>query len=237
MSEQQAPALADDYLKSIGHFLQKLLSVFQTCDDQSSSVSPSSAGLSPTNADYRDKLLAEFSINYISPIKRIVLANADNTEDTANALTSLSQQLQSSRFFPIACQYFAYFSLDMRKDISFIITTLLRKNAGNLVLYCQQHADIIESLISALVRTDTALSAGQILREAAKYPYLAYFIFLSSHFWHFFETYLHSPNFDVASESFALIKELLTSSQLREVQDGFFETNGEVFLQQYQVNC
>lgn len=184
----------------------------------------------------RDHHLSTLSNNYLALIKRVVLVDTEHhSEETTQQLAHLSQQLQQVPFFPICFQYFPYFPLELRKDIGFIATNLVRKNAGDIVSYFQQHAEIIEHLLSALVRSETALYAGQILREASKYPYLAYYMFLSSHFWHFFETYLHSANFDIASESFSLIKELLTAPQLREVQDGFYATNGEVFIQQYNV--
>lgn len=233
-SDSQSRSLTTNGLNDA---IEQIVSVFHQIEDQYDGVLVASHSLSssPTHV-VRDSKLVEFSINYLANFKRIVHADIDHhCDESSEALANLSYQLQQNNFFPRIFQYLSYFPLDIRKDFGFISTSLIRKNAGDIVTYFQQHGDIIETLLSALIRAETALFAGQILREASKYPYLAYQMFLSSHFWHFFEHYLHSTNFDIASESFALIKELLTSPHLREVQDGFFETNGDVFIVQYQV--
>lgn len=218
-------------LAGLDESLHKLINTFNLCEDSSPT-----ANTAAESFVLRDQQLSYFNGKFLSYIKRITTEEVElHTPETSKAFEELSLSLQTTSFFLLVTQYLSFFPLDFRKDIAYIFTNLLRKNAGDIVSFLQKHTDVIECLISALIRSETALLSGQILREVVKYPYLAYCIFLSSHFWHFFEGYLHSPNYDVASESFSLIKELLTSPQLREVQDGFFETNGEVFLQQYHV--
>ena len=54
-----------------------------------------------------------------------------------------------------------------------------------------------------------ALNCGSMLREAARHEKARRILF-SPHIWAFFDTYVHLPNFDVASDSFATLRDLLT---------------------------
>lgn len=243
MSEGTVLAGGELSLHGLDELLNDLTETFHSHDFEDSgpsdgvTTSPMASSISSPSNEQRDSRVVDFS-GHLSAMRRVLLADAErHNDETFQATVELSVRLQATQFFLVVFRFLQFFPLDVRKDVVFVTTSLLRRNAGDVVAFFQQHTEVIDSLLSAMVRPETALLAGQVLREAVKQPFLAYVVFLSSHFWHFFEHYLHSPNFDVASESFALIKELLTAPQLREVQDGFFETNGDVFILQYQVSA
>ncbi|KAH6554620.1 hypothetical protein KP509_1Z320100 [Ceratopteris richardii] len=69
--------------------------------------------------------------------------------------------------------------------------------------------DIILSCFGSYQSKDAALNAGSMLRECARYPTLVKYLLESSSFDLFFD-YVELPNFDIASDSFSTLKELLT---------------------------
>ena len=69
---------------------------------------------------------------------------------------------------------------------------------AHLILYTQGYG-----------HPEVALNCGSMLREAARHEKARRILF-SPHIWAFFDTYVHLPNFDVASDSFTTLRDLLT---------------------------
>jgi calcium binding protein 39 len=77
-----------------------------------------------------------------------------------------------------------------------------------------------------------ALNCGSMLREAARHEKVARRILFSPHIWAFFDTYVHLPNFDVASDSFATLRDLLTKHKA--VAADFLEKEYEQVFTKYR---
>lgn len=61
-----------------------------------------------------------------------------------------------------------------------------------------------------------------MLRECVRHDNLATKILKSSYIWKFFDIYIHLPNFDVASDSFNTLRELLITSKNKSISRFFF---------------
>jgi calcium binding protein 39 len=56
-----------------------------------------------------------------------------------------------------------------------------------------------------------------MLRECIRHDNLATNILKSKYIWNFFDVYIHLPNFDVASDSFNTLRELLITSKNKSI--------------------
>ena len=54
--------------------------------------------------------------------------------------------------------------------------------------------------------------------------------------WQFFDTYVHLPNFDIASDAFNTMKDLLTTPKNKQIAYDFIERYGEILLRKYEVS-
>ncbi|KAH7299887.1 hypothetical protein KP509_24G035000 [Ceratopteris richardii] len=103
-------------------------------------------------------------------------------------------------------------SWDARKDSAQIWSVLLRQKIGSsecCLEYLENHLHLLDLLVICYQSKDAALNAGSMLRECARYPTLVKYLLESSSFDLFFD-YVELPNFDIASDSFSTLKELLT---------------------------
>lgn len=83
-------------------------------------------------------------------------------------------------------------------------------NAGFADPYiAEEHFSIITQLIRGYGHPEVALNCGSMIREAIRHEKIARRLLFSEAIWPFFDSYVHLPNFDVASDSFATLKDLL----------------------------
>jgi Mo25-like len=67
--------------------------------------------------------------------------------------------------------------------------------------------------VNAYDNADIALLCGSMLRECVRYESLARATLNDEALWKFFDVYVHLPNFDVASDAFATLRDLLTRNK------------------------
>jgi Mo25-like len=67
--------------------------------------------------------------------------------------------------------------------------------------------------VNAYDNADIALLCGSMLRECVRYESLARATLNDAALWKFFDFYVHLPNFDVASDAFATLRDLLTRNK------------------------
>jgi len=95
--------------------------------------------------------------------------------------------------------------------------------------------DLVASLVGGCGDPEVALNRGSMLREAIRHQSLAARVLAAptKYVWPFFEAepgcmsggFLDSPNFDVSSDSFATLKDLLTRHKASGVVRDFLDTN------------
>jgi len=128
---------------------------------------------------------------------------------------------------------------EARKDVALIFNNLVRKDISGFVEYCYVHREfIVTTILAGYKSSDAALSCGSMAREIIRYESLHKYILFKeidtdeitlpandtsavekeskqnlALIWDFFDAYIHLPNFEVASDAFNTLKELLVSTR------------------------
>jgi calcium binding protein 39 len=102
---------------------------------------------------------------------------------------------------------------EARKDVAQVFNNLIRKNWEGFADYVAGDPLMVKNMIGAYGNPDIALLCGSMLRECIRYESLARMTMYDETLWLFFDNYVHLPNFDVASDAFATLRDLLTRNK------------------------
>jgi len=143
----------------------------------------------------------------------------------------------SSQDAPIV-QLVAYIEnlpFEVRKDLSQIYNALVRRELAGFPDFVEAHqGQLIDNLVMYYHKPDLALVCGAMLRENIRIPALNVLMLKSNLLWGFFLDYVHQPIFDVATDAFATLRDLLTKN--KPVASQFLLDNYEkVFEEHYKV--
>lgn len=172
--------------------------------------------------------------NQLSDIKIILYGDIDHPEIDEDKIRAVSSSIQNTGLMPLLISNMSVVSFEARKDIGLIFNNMMRKNISNFVGYVTENTSVIEMLANGYLNPDSALSCGSMLRECIRYEDLASFIVFSDIIWMFFDSFVHVPNFEVASDAFNTLKELLTTPKHKHVSSEFLESHYPVFLERYE---
>lgn len=125
-----------------------------------------------------------------------------------------------------------------RKDVVAIFNALLRKNysefATTYIIKTDNGKKTLIILNKGYENSEIALNCGSMIRECIKIPEIHLFILSTSEIiTPYFETYLHYPNFDIASDAFLTMKELLT--QNKSTVDSYLSPKSDNFKSVYFI--
>lgn len=126
-------------------------------------------------------------------------------------------------------------SFDARNRTVVIFNNLLHRNLDGFVDYLHHHVQHLKSWLENYGAMATC--CGSVLRECARYPQLARVLLHSSRFWRFFDVYMHDKDYEIASDAFNTMKELVTTPHCPEVAAEFLERHYKTFLEKYDVSC
>lgn len=122
---------------------------------------------------------------------------------------------------------------EARKDFVTVFCNVLRREKGTRLItveYIASHETLLSSLIDGLDDQDVAFSCGAILRECLRYEEICKVVLLGPRFHEFFG-FVQCPQFDVASDAFLTLKEVLTRH--KQLVATFLESNYAEFFDQY----
>lgn len=165
-----------------------------------------------TVADVRllDKALEEVDKNLVA-MKHMLIGEGD-VEPNPEHVSQLTVEVCKDDFLELLVQKMPTLGWEARKDTVHIWCTLLRQKVGSTnsgLEYIQAHPELLDFLVSCYENKDIASNCGNMLRECAKYPSLTKYMLESASFELFFK-YVELPSFDIASDAFTTLKELLT---------------------------
>ena len=103
-------------------------------------------------------------------------------------------------------------------------------------IYSYIHVYPIERLIGGYANPDSALNCGSMLRECIRYDDLAIQLLHSPCLWYFFDNYVHLRNFEVASDSFNTLRDLLTTPRNKLISSEFLGQNYDSVMLHYEVS-
>ena len=124
---------------------------------------------------------------------------------------------------------------EARKDSALIFNNLMRKNIANFAGYVSDNFDIVKRLIEGYEQPDAALNCGSMIRECIRHSNLATSILNSEYLWKFFDSYVHFPNFEVASDAFNSLRDLLVTVKNKTISSTFLETHFDEVFGHYEV--
>jgi calcium binding protein 39 len=172
---------------------------------------------------------------FLVEIKNILYGNIDNLELDEEKVLEASKYIQSEGLILMLINNIDAVSFEARKDIALIFNNLIRKNVNNFAQYLADNIEIMQVLLLGYLSSDSALSCGSMLRESIRHENIARYILLSDSVWAFFDTYVHLPNFEVASDAFNTLRDLLTTPKHKHVAEEFMEAHCDKLLEKYDV--
>eukprot|EP01039_Chlorochromonas_danica_P005919 gene5918-6517_t len=150
---------------------------------------------------------------------------------------SISNQIQALALLKSLISALPALLPDARKDIATIFTILLHEDISGFVDYLStQMSSIVSGLVDGYKDVNIALICGQMLRECVQYEKLCWQILsFPELLWPFFDVYVHIPQFEVASDAFSTIKEIITAPKCKNLSREFLSVNAEIFLDKYEA--
>jgi len=164
---------------------------------------------------------------------KITLYGDTEHEPNQENIISLANEIYASDLLPLLLVYLSKFEFEARKDVIAIFNNLLRRQVGSrspTVEYICKNAQIVDTLVEGYEIADIATNCGAMLREGCRHEPLTKIILTSPNFWKFFG-FVEMANFDVASDAFSTLKEILTKHKTLVAE--FLEKNYDEFFVSY----
>jgi len=154
-------------------------------------------------------------------------------EPNQDSIVTLANDIYSSDLLPLMIQHLDKLEFEAKKDVVSIFNNLLRRQVGSrspTVEYICRNMNILEILTQGYENGEIALNCGAMLRECTRHESLTKLILASPIFWKFFK-YVEVANFDVASDAFTTLKDVLTKHKTLVAE--FLEKNYDQFFEFY----
>jgi len=187
--------------------------------------------LAKSDGKSAEKATEEVSKNVVG-IKMTLFGDAEH-EPVQESVVALANETYSTDILLLLLQHLVKFDFETKKDICTIFNNLLRRQVGSrspTVEYICRNHQILDYLCQGYENADVALNCGAMMRDCARHESLTKLVLLSPNIWKFFK-FVEVATFDVASDSFATFKELLTKH--KPIVAEFLEKNYDQFFECY----
>jgi calcium binding protein 39 len=104
----------------------------------------------------------------------------------------------------------------------------------NFATHVLENFSIVLMLMDGYLSPDIALSCGSMLRECVRHDDLARVMLSTEKIWCFFDSYVHLPNFDVASDAFNTLRDLITTVKNKSIASEFLVAQYDVVFPKYE---
>jgi calcium binding protein 39 len=151
---------------------------------------------------------------------------------TSNYLRFVNEQ---ERLIILIVENIESIPFEARKDSALIFNNLMRKNIANFASYMLENFDIVKRLIEGYEQPDAALNCGSMIRECIRHNSLASAILSSEYLWKFFDSYVHFPNFEVASDAFNSLRDLLVTVKNKSISSAFLDAHFTEVFMHYEI--
>jgi len=128
------------------------------------------------------------------------------------SINQLYDAIHSSEILTPLVIHLAKYDFETKKEVVTIFNNVLRRQVGTTmvtVAWLEKSPTILLSFVKGYEVADIALNCGSMLRECLRYESLSKIVLHSQEFYNFFR-YVEVSNFDIASDAFSSLKELLT---------------------------
>ncbi|CAI8011409.1 Calcium-binding protein 39 [Geodia barretti] len=182
----------------------------------------------------RAEKAAEEAAKILGQIK-VMLYGSGDQEPQPELTAQLAQEFYNHDILLHLINNMAKLDFEAKKDLAQIFNNVLRRQIGTrcpTVEYLCSKFELVLKLIRGYENPEVALNCGMMLRECVRHEPLAKLILENGDFYLFFK-FVELSTFDVASDAFAMFRDLLTRHKI--LCANFLETNYEkVFVDHYQ---
>ncbi|KAL7750426.1 Hym1p [Sorochytrium milnesiophthora] len=175
-----------------------------------------------------DKAGEELSKN-LNAMKHMLIGDGEHDPDP-HIVSTIAQEVYNTDLMSLLVNQLSRFEFESKKDVTLIMNSLLRRQYADrypTVEHLCAKPDILIKLVKGYESPDVALNCGMMLRESIRYEALAKILLNDPSFWNFFK-YVDVSTFDLASDAFATMKELLTKHKA--IVAEFLEANYAEFF-------
>mmetsp|Transcript_72473 Transcript_72473/g.120823 ORF Transcript_72473/g.120823 Transcript_72473/m.120823 type:complete len:391 (+) Transcript_72473:114-1286(+) len=189
-------------------------------DSSSSSTSGGVSGSGGSSGSLSNSLSALST--HVAQMKAILYGEPDAPPKKEEAL-ELAREVLKTDLLTLLINHLPVLEFECRKDVSQVFSNLLRKHSdGELitVAWVAKHPEVLDALLRGYELEKVALNYGIMLRECVRHEKLAALLLPSeaNQSFYLLFSYVESPLFDVASDAFASLKDLLTRHKSRIAQ-------------------
>ena len=126
-------------------------------------------------------------------------------------LCAMTVLLKSSGVIVRLLEQVRILGFENRKELAVIFKSLMRKNPESFVEYLVQEdqVHVVDALWAGYAEAEAALSCGVMLRSAVRHVSFAAAVLRRPSLWAVLDEYIHDPGFDVASDAFNTLVELV----------------------------
>mmetsp|Transcript_9706 Transcript_9706/g.14630 ORF Transcript_9706/g.14630 Transcript_9706/m.14630 type:complete len:419 (+) Transcript_9706:219-1475(+) len=171
----------------------------------------------------------------LSQIKVILYGDGDKAEVDEEKAIEVSKRIQEEGLMLQLIDKMDVIPFEARKDTAQIFNNLMHKNIDGFVSYVNEHFACVLKIAEGYANPDIALNSGSMLRECIRYEQLTRMFLHSEQLWLFFDSFVHLPNFDVASDAFNTLRDILASPRNKQIASEFLEEKYEEVFEKYEM--
>ncbi len=145
----------------------------------------------------------------LAQMKEILYGVEDKVPVEAKCV-EMAQNIRQTGLMTMLIENLSALPFESRKDVAQMFNNLVRRNHDGFAGYVANDMNMVDMMIGAYGNPSTALLCGSMLRECIRYESIARRVLNGESLWLFFDEYVHMPNFDVASDAFVTLGDLLT---------------------------
>jgi calcium binding protein 39 len=167
---------------------------------------------------------------YLLSMKGILFGDGENEPD-AEHVQALGLEIESSNLIVPLLASISQLDFESRKDAVLLLSHMLRRHCPSTCNVLLANFDIVTDMIMRYDSKEAALNFGSALRECIRVPALAQRL-LQTRAWSRLLQHVESCRFDVSTDSFLTLKELLTKHKTAVAEH--LERNFDDFFSEYR---
>jgi calcium binding protein 39 len=176
-----------------------------------------------------EKTVEEIS-KHLLTMKGILFGDGENEPD-AEHVQALGLEIESSNLVVSLLASISQLDFESRKDAVLVLSHMLRRHCPSTSSLLLANFDIVTDMITRYDSKEAALNFGSALRECIRVPALAQRL-LQTRAWSRLLQHVESCRFDVSTDSFLTLKELLTKHKTAVAEH--LERNFDDFFSEYR---
>lgn len=176
-----------------------------------------------------DKTVEDISKHLLS-MKATLFGDGENEPDTEH-VHALGMEIESSNLIVPLLASISQLDFESRKDAVLLLSHMLRRHCPATCSLLLASFDVITDMITRYDSKEAALNFGSALRECIRVPVLAQRL-LQTRAWSRLLQHVESCRFDVSTDSFLTLKELLTKHKTAVAEH--LERNFDDFFSEYR---